>query len=501
MPKKVLFVIIDALSTNVIEDAWRNGQLPNLSKLVELGWHRHSTAVFPSITPAATASLITGCYPAEHKISGAYWYDREAECINYFGADLEVIMREGIGTYLRDFQIRLNHERLQAPTLYQQVEREGLTAACLNFMWFRGDVPHEFQTPFLFKLIPDLSPAERVNGPKICYLGDFAQTPLPQSGQKLEGPGGALHKFGMGDETTSAFLRQLCEAGLPDLTVAYFPDNDFKSHAEGPTEALPAVEDIDQTLGQIFEQFGGVEAMLEEVAIVVTGDHSQSPLSKDDPGINLDEVLTDFPLVPAGTTWQTDEDVMVCTNLRSAQIYFRRPHHDDDEHLRQVVRSLKQCPQIDQILWRNGSEGDWVYHIQSPYCEPLVFSSDASRFSKSARDVYGNTWSWDGELTVVDGKTNADGVLEFRDYPNAFERIANAFFEQTGDVWITASPGWEFVVPGVNPHPGGSHGTLHADDSTSPLIVAGAPAEFAFPEHPRSVDVAGICCRLLGIKP
>lgn len=500
MPKKVLFVIIDALSTNVVEDAWRNGQLPNLHRLAELGWHRSSTAIFPSITPAATASLITGCYPAEHKISGAYWYDRDQDCINYFGADLEVILREGIGTYLRDFQIRLNHERLQASTLYQHVERAGLTAACLNFMWFHGDVPHEFQTPLLFKLIPGLSPAERVNGPQICYLGDFAQTPLPDSGKKLEGPGGAFHKFGMGDETTSQFLLQLCEAGLPDLTVAYFPDNDFTSHSDGPANALPAVENVDDVLGQVFEQFGGVDRTLEDLAIVVTGDHSQSPLSQDEPGIDLDEILTDFPLVPAGTSWQSDEDIMVCTNLRSTQIYFRRPHHDDDEHLKQVVRALRGCSRIDQILWRTGREGQWIYHVHSPHCEPLVFSPDASRFANSAQDKQGNSWSWEGDLTVVDGKVDGHGIVKFRDYPNAFERIAGAFFEQTGDVWVTAVPGWEFVVSGVKPNTGGSHGTLHVDDSTSPLIVAGAPAGFTFPEHPRSVDVASICRGLLGVK-
>ncbi|WP_166826304.1 alkaline phosphatase family protein [Thalassoroseus pseudoceratinae] len=500
MPKKVLFVVIDALSQTIVDNAWSDTRLPNLHTLAKKGWHQPSISIFPSITPAATASLITGCFPSAHRISGAYWYDREAEVVNYFGTDLEVVLREGIAKYLRDFQMRLNHDHLQSPTLYQQAERAGLTAACLNFMWFHGDVPHEFQTPWLFKLIPDLSPAERVHGPKICYLGDFAKTPLPSTGETMTGPGGPLHKFGMSDETTAAFLLQLCEVGLPDLTVAYFPENDFQSHSEGPAEALTVIEKVDRVLGQVFELHGGIDAMLEEVAIVVTGDHSQSPLANDNTGINLDDVLSNFSLVPAGSTWQSHEDLMVCTNLRSAQIYFRKPHHDDDEHLKQVVTSLKQCPRIDQILWRSGDQDAWTYHVHSPHCDPLIFSRDPSRFSQSAHDEFGNSWSWTGDLSGLDGRVADDGVVRFRDYPNAFERIAEAFFEETGDVWVTASPGWEFVVAGVKPNASGSHGTLSAEDSISPLIVAGAPAGFEFPEQPRSVDVAPICCRLLGIE-
>ncbi len=500
MRKKVLFVVIDALSSNIVEDAWRDNRLPNLRRLAEVGWHRQSISIFPSITPAATASLITGKYPSEHQISGAYWYDREAEQINYFGSDIEAIWQEGMATYLRDFQFRLNHEHLKSLTLYQQVERKGLTAACLNYMWFHGDVAHEFATPFLFNLVPGLKPEDRIAGPTICYLGDFVQSPIPNTDRKLTGPSGPLHKFGMGDETTGEFLLQLCEIGLPDFTLAYFPENDFKSHTIGPAEAVYTVESVDELVGQVFAQYGDMEKMLEEVAVVVTGDHSQSTLSTDGAGIDLDDVLKDFSLVRAGGSWQSHEDLMVCTNLRAAQIYFRQPHHDDDIHLAQVVRSLKQCPKIDQILWRTSQNDGWVYHVHSPQCDPLVFSPDPSLFQESGQDERGSEWSWEGDLTAVDGMVREDGLLGFRDYPNAFERIAGAFFEQTGDVWVTASPGWEFTVPGVKPHAGGSHGTLHAGDSTSPLIVAGAPADFEFPELPRSVDVAGICRKLLQIE-
>jgi hypothetical protein len=45
--------------------------------------------------------------------------------------------------------------------------------------------------------------------------------------------------------------------------------------------------------------------------------------------------------------------------------------------------------------------------------------------------------------------------------------------EHSGDLWVTARPGCEFEVPGGKAHLGGSsHGSLHALDSFSPVIVA-----------------------------
>lgn len=84
--------------------------------------------------------------------------------------------------------------------------------------------------------------------------------------------------------------------------IAYFPDNDFDSHVDGPRESLPTVEKVDQVLGQLIEIYGGLDPLLESLAIVITGDHAQSdlPLGKQQTGILLDEVLAGYTIVPAG---------------------------------------------------------------------------------------------------------------------------------------------------------------------------------------------------------
>jgi hypothetical protein len=94
-----------------------------------------------------------------------------------------------------------------------------------------------------------------------------------------------------------------------------------------------------------------------------------------------------------------------------------------------------------------------------------------------------------------------DGIVHSHDYPNPFERIAGALDARAaGDVWLTAQPGCEFEVRGQEPHVGGgSHGALHALDSLSPVVCAGGPMRL--PRSLRSVDLAALCMRALGLTP
>ena len=93
---KVLLVVIDAASPRVVCPAIQTARLPTLQRLADAGWmHQQSATIFPSITPAATTSIITGCYPAEHGIAGASWFDETRNEIAYYGDDFWVIAKEG----------------------------------------------------------------------------------------------------------------------------------------------------------------------------------------------------------------------------------------------------------------------------------------------------------------------------------------------------------------------------------------------------------------------
>ena len=290
---------------------------------------------------------------------------------------------------------------------------------------------------------------------------------------------------------------------LPELTLAYFPNNDFDSHERGPVDAEVDLVAIDQHLGHLFEIHGGLSKMLEEFAIVITGDHSQSDLSSaDEAAVDLNEVLKDYQLAKAGAAWQSGDDVMVCPNMRAAQIYFQRDSWEDRQP---IIERLLEEEGVDQILWCDSDEGldeakDVQFHVVTQDRGRLQFSL-ANHENGLGKDGHGTHWTWAGDLAALDAKVDSSGRIRWGDYPNSFERIAASFFHQSGSLWVTARLGREFCLPGTGCYEGGSHGSLHALDSTSPLIAAGLPPSITLPEKMRSVDVTPLCMMILDLEP
>lgn len=500
--KKVLLMIVDALSSRVVDPAILENRLPNLRRLADASTVRaESIAIFPSITPAATSSIITGHYPRRHGIVGAYWYVPDQKTVIYYGYDIWAIFEEGVGKFIRDFLVELNQKHLKAKTLFQSVEEAGLKAACLNYLIYHGHFPHPIELPLMLKLLAAGEMPSAVDGPSLLYFGDAIHTPLP-SGQTLSAPGGMFHRYGFADDTTAELLMQLKRKhGLPDFTLAYFPENDFRSHEVGPEAAVAALEEFDVKLGEIFDAFGGLSQMLEEVCVVLTGDHSQSNIVKNpaEAGINLEQLLEGFAVAAAGTPMDDSDDLVVCPNLRTAQIYFHTP---TEARFQAVVDLLLQDPRIDQLMWSAAllAPDQRGFHVVTQERGHLHFWA-GNDGPNVAKDEYGGEWSWEGDLRAVDATLSDDGLLTYSSYPNAFERIAGILeLEVAGHLWITSCPGYEFCLNHTAIHPGGgSHGSLHLLDSLSPLWVAGAPNELELPHHLRTVDIVPLCSSILGL--
>jgi hypothetical protein len=496
---KVLLVVIDGAAPRVMGPAIQTGRLPVMQRLVEAGTYRDTcTSIFPSITPAATSSIITGEYPASSGILGASWFDPDTRDIAYYGDDFWVIARQGFREFLDDFLMRLNGDRLTAPTLFEIVERAGMHAGCLNYLIFKGLHEHEVRVPAAFRLLPGVRRTERVRTPSVVAIGDFLTT-RTMRGKPLKDMSGALHRFGMDDASTNRMLLEIAEDRLfPDLTVAYFADNDYRSHEIGAPDALYVIERIDRGLGEAFEMYGGLERVLRDMFVVITSDHGHVDVlaERERSAIRLDQALADFNQATLGKPWQPGNEIMVCPNMRAAQVYFRKP---TVPALRRAITACLATAGVDQVIYRGTDlEGVRDHYFIASSAGVLEFWRGATG-ATHARDAFGTVWSWTGELAVVNAQV-ADGELHFDAYPNAFERLAGILeHEDSATLWVTAKPGCEFEVPGSAAHVGGSsHGGLHALESYCPLIVAG-PQRIALPEHTRTIDVAPLCLRLLGL--
>jgi hypothetical protein len=496
---KVLLVVIDGAAPRVVGPAIQTGRLPVLQRLVEAGAYSDTcTTIFPSITPAATTSIITGEYPASSGILGASWFDEDTSDIAYYGDDFWVMAREGFREFLDDFLMRLNGDRLVAPTMFEIVERAGMKAACLNYLIFKGLHENEVKVPAALLALPGVRRTEHVMTPSIVSIGDFLTT-RTMRGKPLEGKSGALHRFGMDDAATNLMLLEIAEDRLfPDFTVAYYADNDYRSHEVGAHEALEVVERVDRGLGAAFDAYGGIDQVLRDMYVVVLSDHGHCEILPDPERavIRLDVALADFKQAKLGKPWQAGDDIMLCPNMRSTQVYFRHP---TAAALRRAIAAVLAAPGVDHVIYRGtdveGLRDHWF--IASTRGALEFWRGDSG--DHHAGDAFGNTWSWIGELAVIDARIEND-VLLYGSYPNALERLAGILeHEHSATMWVTAQPGCEFGGKASSPHLGGSsHGGLHELESYCPLIVAG-PERVTLPKHIRTVDVAPLCLSLLGL--
>ncbi len=501
--KKVLLIIVDALSTNVVKAALSNAKLPNIQSLIDAGeMNEQCTSIFPSLTLAATPSITTGTYPNAHGMMGAYWYEQTENRVVYFGADVAMVFRQGPGRFLTDFLVDLNDRWLNAPTIFEYLDDAGRTTASINWFIYKGRTEHQIEMPILH-LVPNAPAAQTIRGPSTLHLGDFTNHSERLSDDEFGADGGMFNRFGFTDEITQEVLMQLVEKkALPDFTLAYFPDNDFNSHEVGPFAAVTTVEQFDRYLGELFTVSGGVEKLLDDITLIITGDHSQSDIVDDanQAAIDLTQVIPDFPAAEVGKGFDEDVDIVLCPNGRVASIYLRDASH---ENINTIIKRLLADERVDQVLAHNDylhtHEGS--YHIFTHERGELHFGQTEFKNGRMLRDRYGEKWYWQGSLDVFGEQYHEKGNTFFPTYPNALERIANLLHsDRSGHIWVTAKIGCDFVIPGIEAHVGGgSHGSLHVLDSTAPIIAAGLPKAVSLPSHPRLIDIMPLCLQVLDV--
>lgn len=473
------------------------GKLPNINRLLNGGGAlNRCLSIFPSITPAATCSIATGCYPAEHEIEGACWFDRERAEIAYFGDDLRFTLERGLQDFFVDFADHLNFELLACPTLFETLDMQNVDSACVNFMWFAGPHVHQRHTPFLLRALAGKL-REKVCGPKFLKIGEFVEA-LPEGVEKGKSHS-ILTRYGFKDESTADIILKLAAAdSLPPLTLGYFPNNDFQSHKKGPSESAKIVlEPFDEFLGDLVEKLGGWECIGKDVEILIVGDHSQTEFPSTGPNpIRIDQCLSQFQQADPGSGWKDGDEIFVCPNMRSAAIYIRDLPSEDLQ--RRIVQRLLAEPQIDQVIFEN-VEGFRHVHTSDRGCFSFCRSSEAN--VENAKDDFGNAWHIEGDLKAVDASVDSEGRLIEGDYPNPLERIDGAFVEGSFPIWVTARKDSEFRVDETSTHSGGSHGALNMDDSESALITSsGVPLHLLTnASRPRIVDVAPLCHHVLGV--
>jgi predicted AlkP superfamily pyrophosphatase or phosphodiesterase len=479
--RRVVYIVIDGMRTDAFEQVVGSGRAPALTFLRNrASYVRDAVAVFPTITPCATATLITGETPDRHGIPGQCWYDPDDRRIVNYGQGPRLAFIEKVKEVTTDLFVNLNHRHLRpdVTTLHESLDDLGFVTASTNYLVHRGRHPQKLDANALERLfLGDHVAGQTLLGPKEHYFADVIAGPTGACQDRL-GVRGKAKRIEATDEWAACVTRELIEQGRGDMILFYLHENDHLSHRNGPKTQFENLVRAGELIGSVLEALGTWERTAEEIGFVLTSDHGQSPVIKDnDHFIDLDDVLADFTVVRPDRGKETfDEgDIVQCGNGRAGYIYLDPDRRE--ELLGAVAKTLGAHPGIDQVLWR---EEDW-----------RVVDSDRGRLRFRPQrlggvvDERGHRWEIEGDLGAVDGVVE-DGHIRTPEYPLALWRIHAALgLDRTGDVVCTAKLMHE-VANIIDTDHKGEHGSLHAQDSLVPFLSTLADP----PLHPSTVDVA-----------
>jgi type I phosphodiesterase/nucleotide pyrophosphatase len=485
-PPKLVLCVIDAMAPAMLERAIAAGTAPTLQALVQNGRYvPDCVAAFPSVTPVCAASIVTGVGQDEHRIPAMNWFHREENRYVEYGSSFRAAQRFGIARQLTDTVYNMNRAHLarDTPTVFETLDDADVRTAGTTYLMYRGRHLHEPTRDSALTRMAAALVRHPVMGPRELFYADIFAS-------RRTGCRSALGMPGIRDRHSGCVSVHLVEHDLFDFLLLSLPDNDWYSHKHGPDGQVHSIAQADLQLARVMEAGGGVEEFMKGHAVIVMADHSQAAVTDE---IALQDELGELGVlgpVRSSEGQRTGEPrIAVCPSQRAAMVYALHEPERDAMRASVVTRALG-IDGVDLVMWleRDAHDAPREGVIASSRRGELRFAAGGA-----VADPRGGRWSVDGALAVI-GASIEDGVLLTPEYPDALSRAWSALTCPTsGEVLLSASPGYEFIDWGRQAHVGGgSHGSLHACDSLGALILSGVSLPDPEPEQWTIRDIAPI---------
>jgi len=458
-PPKVILAVVDAMKPAMLERAISTGRAPAMQLLMERGHYRDDcVASYPSVTPVCAAAIATGAGPDRHAIPSMNWFHRGENRYVEYGTSFGASRAFGFRRSLTDTIYNMNSEHLASdtPTVFESLDDADVRTAGTTYLMFRGRHRHEPNDDTALARLATQVFRRPVLGPREFFYADLFAS-------RRTGCKATLGLPGIRDRHSGCVGAFMIERDLFDFLLLSLPDNDTHSHRNGPFAQVTSLAEADRALERLMHAAGGPDAFLAEHAVIVCSDHSQSAVEAE---IDLFSAFDGFDVLPPDTAKAGPREIALCPASRSAQIYVLDRENEADLVSR-VERTALALEGVD-LLMRLTDHPDGEAVVKSGRGE-LRFAPGGA-----LEDLRGGRWSVEGELRALELDV-ADGRVTSAAYPDALGRIWSALrCRQSAQVLLSAKPGYEFVDWGGGGHVGGgSHGSLHANDSHGVLLWAG----------------------------
>jgi hypothetical protein len=474
-PPKLVLCVIDAMAPTMLERAVAEGVAPTLAALMERGTYvSNCVAAFPSVTPVCAASIVTGVWQDRHEIPGMCWYDREEQRYIEYGSSFKASQRVGLTRQLTDTVYNMNgaHLSKQTPTVFETLDDANVRTAGTTYLMYRGRHRHEPQRDTTLTRIASTLMRHSVMGPRELFYADIFASRQTGCRSNLGMPG-------VRDRHSGCVGAYMVEHDLFDFLLLSLPDNDWHSHRSGPDGQVRSIAMADVQLARVMDASGGVDAFLDEHAVVVMADHSQAPVTT---AIGLADRFAEFGVAAPGArangrakraaagSAREEPHIAVCPSQRAAMVYVLDESHPERTR-EEVGRKAQSIDGVELVMWlqRDVHNTPAEAVIARPGHGEMRFCPDGDIL-----DLRGRSWSIEGALQVLHAHID-EQRFNAPAHPDALDRVWSALTCATsGDVLLSAAENHEFSDLGGQAHVGGgSHGSLRGEDSLGALIACG----------------------------
>src|SRR2546423_4008893 len=273
---KLVLIVVDALKPAMLEQTVEEGSAPVFAEILRRGtYFPECVSVFPSVTPAASATITTGAPVDRHGVPSIDWYHRGERRYVDYGSSGQAVRAFGVLRTLTDTVYNMNFDHLSRaqPTFFERLDDAGVRTTCTPFLIFRGRTRHELGLyGWMRRVARAANFRQAVYGPSEFFYGELSASRPVDCPPTLARPGTRDPYSGC----VGAFVER---NDLYDFMLFSLPDNDHFPHRHGPGATISSIARADRHLGELVGAAAGGERSFAAHGVVLMADLSHSAVT------------------------------------------------------------------------------------------------------------------------------------------------------------------------------------------------------------------------------
>lgn len=434
--RSAIIILADGARADVFERLLAAGELPEIQRhVVARGGYRRATSTFTSTTIPAHLPFLTGRFAGSGNVPGYRWFDRSAHkagmplgpwCFrSYNGLESRSVDSDIAADAHTLFELTPDSVNVFGVITRGLQRGANLSAARKNRLWLSAHFREDYVT-----------------------ADDAAREVLVNS---LDKP--ATVRF------------------------AVMPGIDWNSHYDDPfgEGAYEAYRRVDRTVGAVARKLQRV-GTYDDTMIAVVSDHGHAPVSEHfDVAVRMEQDHGLKVAYHSMKAWRRGAQVISAVSGNAmAHLYVRGPQgwkHPTarggiDAVAPDLINRLVSEPAVDIVITRYGS-GDLLVESRRGGAR-LSEENGKLSYEVFTSDPFGY-----GELPGLMSHEQALALTADSEYPDGLLQTVQTFRSgRTGDLVISAAPGYDLREKYERPEHRSSHGALHSQHMNVPLAIS-----------------------------